>query len=87
MWIVYNSASGLKKSILSRDDRIFYFGGEVMPDLIGLVLIIIGAAINFGSKYLVRLIKLEDSDISTIIIKSTGFLIVIIGCLKVFEII
>lgn len=58
-----------------------------MPDLIGLVLIIIGAAINFGSKYLVRLINLEESDLSTIIIKSAGFLIVIIGCLKVFEII
>lgn len=70
----------------------FYFiliGGSFMGgiDLLSLLLIVVGAIIVYGSKYILKLLKINPDEMKQLVLKVIGFIIACIGFFRVFDII
>lgn len=56
-------------------------------DVIGVVILIVGAIVCYGAKPIGKVLKFKDDDSKILILKAAGFLIAIAGFLKLMKII
>lgn len=56
-------------------------------DLLGLLLLILGSIMVYGSKYIIRMFNWKLEDNKVVLFKLAGLTIAIIGIFRIFEII
>lgn len=56
-------------------------------DVLSLILIIIGAIMTYGAKYILKFLKVDFNDIKVVVFKLIGLIIACIGIFRVLDII
>lgn len=56
-------------------------------DLLSIVIVLIGAIIVYGAKYILKLLKINVDEIKVLVLKLTGLVIACIGFLRIMDII
>lgn len=48
------------------------------------VLLIVGGVLGYGSKYILKLLKMDTSEMTVVSLKTVGLVLVIVGVLLIF---